>query len=157
MKRYRIAKIIVALIVVKVALNLTFKIQYSENEFYEISDFKINESNYVESGKVLFGRNVKGKIEAIIYPDKFIENGVESEVDYVYMRFYPEWFNNKINPRITTLEEKMVEDLLTTTKNIHEENFRSYMHLNDYPIIRKDFVPIVIKKRDVKEKITYSL
>lgn len=159
MKRIRIAKAIVVLIVLKVVLDLTFKIQYSKNEYFEISEFQLSDSTYVESGKILFGKNVKGNIEAIIYPDKFIQNGMEDEVEYVYMRFYPEWFKTKLKPRITKIEEKVVEELLSTTRNIHEDNFRSYMHFNNYPIIKKDFVPIVVKKNDMKEKVsfTYSL
>lgn len=149
---------LLSLFVIKVLLNRTFKIQYSEKECYEISDFKLNESSYIESGKILFGKNIKGKIEAIIYPDKFLKNGIENEVEYVYMRFYPEWYENKIVPLITKTDE-ISKELLSSAKIIHKENFRNYMHINDYPLIKKDFVPIVIKKKDIKEKerFTYDL
>ena len=159
MKRKKILIVLISLFVVKVLLNLTFKIQYSEKEYYEITDFKLSESTHIKSGKILFGRNVKGKIEAIIYPDKFFKDSIEFNIDYVYMRFYPEWYNKNIEPLITKTEKKLTKELLTSTKVIHKENFKNYMHINDYPLIKKDFVPIVIKKKDMKEKerFTYDL
>jgi hypothetical protein len=159
MKRKKILIVLFSLFVIKVLLNLTFKIQYSEDEFYEISNFRLNESTHIVSGKILFGKNVKGKIEAIIYPDKFLQNGIENEVEYIYMRFYPDWYTKQIEPLLTKTGKKINKELLASTKIIHKENFRNYMHLNDYPLIKKDFVPIVIKKTDIKEKerLSYDL
>jgi hypothetical protein len=140
-------------------LDLTFKISYSEKDFYKISELKLSDSILIKTGKIFFGKNVKGKIEAIIFPDTYLVCGKEKEIDYVYIRFYPDWCNEYLIPAISKPEGYLDEDLLSEAKNIHEENFKSYMHLNEYPIVREDYVPIVIKNKDSdqKERISYSL
>ncbi len=42
-------------------LDLTFKISYSEKDFYKISELKLSDSILIKTGKIFFGKNVKGK------------------------------------------------------------------------------------------------
>lgn len=151
-------KIIIGLLVfisILGILDLTLKIQYTEDGFYEISNLKLSDSILVESGQIFIGKNIQGEIEAVIFPTKYLENGKEENVEYIYMRFYPEWFNLNMNSIISDTG-RTVSASLNEVKIIREENFRNYMHINKYPIVRKDYVPIVIKKKDITEKKIFA-
>ncbi|WP_282037793.1 hypothetical protein [Saccharicrinis aurantiacus] len=138
-----------------VLLDLTLKIKYHENDFYEISNLKLSDSIMVESGQIFIGKNIQGEIEAVIFPTKYLENGKEESVEYVYMRFYPEWFNLHLSSIISDTG-KTISPSLNDVKNIHEENFRNYMHINRYPVVKTDYVPIVIKKKNCIEKQIFA-
>ncbi|MDC0584204.1 hypothetical protein OAO55_00560 [Bacteroidales bacterium] len=147
--------VLLAIIGFKLILNLTFKIQYSPREYYDISGFSLNDSTQIEVGKVLFGKNIKGEIEAIVYPDNFIRNGKNMDIEYVYMRFYPDWFSENLKPYIKKSQDRVTEDLMMDTRYIHDENFRNFMHINEYPLVKKDYLPVVIKWKgnDKKERL----
>ncbi len=132
---------LLAVILILGILDLTWKIRYSEEEYFQLTNLELNDSIKIKSGQAFIGKNILGEIEAIVFPD-------QEEVEYVYMRFYPEWFNENLNTVISKAKEKPDKDLLSEVKRIHELNFKSYMHINDYPIIKKDFVPFAIKTRN---------
>jgi hypothetical protein len=158
-KRTRFLYLVISLLVIIVVLNLTFKIHYSKDDNYMITNLKLNDTIEVQVGQIFLGHNVKGTIEAVIFPEKYIENGLEIETDYVYMRFHPDWFIENIKPKIRKTRDNQGDNLFSDVRKIHEDNFRSYMHINKYPLIRKDFIPIVIKKKNDsgKERFSYDI
>jgi hypothetical protein len=158
-KRTRFLYLVISLLVIIVVLNLTFKIHYYKDDNYMITNLKLNDTIEVQVGQIFLGQNVKGTIEAVIFPEKYIENGLEIETDYVYMRFPPDWFIENIKPKIRKTRVNQGDNLLSDVRKVHEDNFRSYMHINKYPLIRKDYIPIVIKKKNDpgKERFSYDI
>lgn len=153
MKTNKILGIIIVLIIVKFGLDLAFKIKYHQNAINEINNFIINDSLIVPKGKFIVGKNIKGQLEAIILPDSILKLNDSSTIEYIYLRFYPEWFQNNIKPRLGQKVTSQTEELIKHSKNIHNDNFEDYMHINEYPLIRKDFLPYVIKIKESNKKI----
>lgn len=155
-KRTKFLYLVISVLVIIVVLNLTFKIHYSKDDTYMITNLKLNDTIDVQVGQIFLGHNVKGTIEAVIFPEKYIENGLEIETDYIYMRFPPDWFIENIKPKINKISDNEVDKLFSEVRKVHEDNFRSYMHINKYPLIREDFIPIVIKKKNNPDKERFS-
>jgi len=80
-----------------------------------------------------------------------------STIEYVYLRFYPEWFERNIKPFITKKDFSYSREIVLIGRALHDSNFRNYMHINDYPIVRKNYVPCVIKIKESGEKIRMVL
>jgi hypothetical protein len=158
-KTMRIKKgiiILVALLATKILLDLGFKIRYSNDNIYDISDFNINDSIYVESGSIYFGKNIRGNIEAIIFPSRVSISNHSADIDYIYFRLFPDWYQTELQPLISKANTESHEMLLSKAKEIHENNFRSYMHFNNYPIVRKDYIPFIIKLKEQEDKVRYT-
>lgn len=152
----RILILIAIFFIGKFLLDITFKIRYSRNEIFEINNLKISDSLTITHGKILLGKNIKGKLEAIILPDNLKLND-SSTVEYVYLRFFPEWYNNNIKPYIGNKIEKDTWELHFIGEALHNSNFSNYMHINSYPIVRKDYVPYVLKIKESAEKIRLQI
>lgn len=153
MKNIKRLLILIAIFFIgKFLLDITFKIRYSSNEIFEINNFKISDTLNVTHGKILLGKNIKGKLEAIIIPDNLKLND-STTVEYVYLRFYPDWYSINIKPFLGSRIEKNGRELYFIGEALHKSNFSNYMHINSYPIVRKDYVPYVLKIKESGDKI----
>lgn len=147
----KIRKIHILIIAILLAINIlakiAFKIHYSKAEIYNIQDFMVDSSKIIENGVIVIGKNIKGKLEASIFPDNgIVKNGTSYlEVDYIYLRFYPEWFESHIKPALTESSDQDYKVLVQNAKKIHDRHFKNFMHINDFPIIKEDYTPIIIK------------
>lgn len=151
--------ILIILIAGKMLIDLLFKIKYNEKEIYEITKFALNDSIKINKGKIVVGRNIKGRLEAFIFPDSTLKLNDTSTVEYVYLRFYPEWFEKNVKPFIARKKFVYSSEIVLIGKALHDSNFRNYMHINDYPIVRKNYVPYVfkIKESGVKIRMVFKL
>jgi len=159
MKFKKVIIILIILIAGKMLIDLLFKIKYNEKEIYEIKKFALNDSIKINKGKIIVGRNIKGSLEAFIFPDSTLKFNDTSTVEYVYLRFYPEWFEKNVKPFIERKKFVYSSEIVLIGKALHDSNFRNYMHFNDYPIVRKDYVPYVfkIKESGVKIRMMFKL
>jgi hypothetical protein len=152
-----IKKVLLALLLIvsiKVVLNFSLKIDYSEENVHEISHFQLNDSILVESGTAFIGENFRGEIEAVLFPDRLIENGQEVAVTSIYIRFYPSWFRENLLPVLSKSEAEPV--LFEQVQTIHDKYFGRYSHFNHYPIISKKNVPFVMNRKDGSVQKSYA-
>lgn len=152
-------KIIIILIVFiagKFFVDFLFKIKFNEKEIYEIREFALNDSIKVIKGKIIVGKNIKGRLEAIVFPDSILKINDTTTVGYIYLRFYPKWFDENIKPFVKNKKYPHTRELLLIGKALHDSNFTNYMHFNDYPIVRNDYVPYVLNIKETGEKIRLS-
>lgn len=156
----KIKRVIIILIVViggKLLVDLLFKIKYYESEIYEIKSFTLDDSTVINKGKIIVGKNIKGRLEAFIFPDDVLKLNDTSTLEYVYLRFYPEWFEKNIKPFVEKKKFTYSNEIVLIGKALHDSNFRSYMHINDYPIVRKDYLPYVYKIKETGVKIRKTI
>lgn len=154
MKTKKIILGLIALVAITLLLNLAFKINYSEKEFYEFSDLKLSNSISVKSGKIFIGKNIQGEIEAVIFPEQYLDKGIKKDIEYIYLRFHPNWFKDNLTNVIIKPTVKPDKDLFKNAKKIHSENFKHFSHINSYPITQKGNLSMIIKMKDSTEKET---
>lgn len=139
------------------AVNITFKVNYANNDVAIVDSLKINDSITIPKAYIVLGRNYKGFIEATILPaheHRYHDKGI---VEYYYLRFHPEWFKTHIASRITSYLEnrdKFAFDLVEKAKVAHEANFNYCCHFNDYPIVNEGVLFARISLLGVADKIT---
>lgn len=139
------------------AVNITFKVNYANNDVAIVDSLKINDSITIPKAYIVLGRNYKGFIEATILPDKEFRYHDKGIVEYYYLRFHPAWFNKHITPRITSYLEnrdKLAFDLVEKAKVAHKDNFSYCCHFNDYPIVNEGVLFTRISLFGVADKIT---
>jgi len=113
-----------------------FKLQHSEEDIYQLKNFRFNDTTFVDDAVVFTGRNVFGVQEAIVFP------GPDSKTDFtdmfIYVRFSPEWFDANLKPRLKTGNldfYRKNKSELARAKRIHERNINKFSHVNDFPTI----------------------
>jgi len=146
--------ILVILILGKVLIDRIFKIRYSIKNTFEITNFQVNDSIFIEKGSIVVGKNVKGYLEASIFPNN-LKLSDNSTIEYVYFRFNNDWYNKNIIPHLSKLNVKNINELYLYGKALHKTNFSNYMHFNDYPLVREDYFPVVLKVKETGEKIRF--
>lgn len=146
MKTKKILLTLLLILTIKIVLYFSLKIDYSEENIYEISHFQVNDTILIESGVVFLGENLRGEIEAVLFPDRLTKNGQIEQVASVYIRFYPSWFRENMLPSLSKTEDTSA--LFEQVQSIHDKYFGRYSHFNHYPIINKDEVPFVMNRKD---------
>jgi hypothetical protein len=148
MKIRKLFVILGGLLSLYILLNLFVKINYSNDEYYLLGEYQVNDSILFQGGKVFIGENYKGKIEAIILPEQVIVGNRKKSVEYVYMRFFPRWFEEHLEPNLKKIDDPKAKIYAKGLKRIHEGNFQNYMHFGKYPVVKYDYVPMVIHGTD---------
>jgi hypothetical protein len=157
MKTKKIIILLIILLAGKILLDLTFKIKYTDSQLYEIKDFAINDSIKIDKGIILVGTNIKGSLEAFIFPNNCLMINQTSTVEYVYLRFYPEWFTKNLSSHIEKRLFTNADELVLIGQALHESNFKRYMHFGNYPIIKNDFIRCDFKIKESGEKMRMEI
>jgi hypothetical protein len=152
--------ILIAGLLVYYSTNRIFKVNYSENDVVLVDSLRINDSTKTGKAYVVLGKNYKGVIEATLFPSeeqRYKESGV---VEYYYLRFAPDWYEQNISPQIKTKldnGERLSSDLIKKAKNVHEDNFQYCCHVNDYPIVNEGQLFARVSLVGVADKVTMLL
>ena len=152
MRIRKIILIIIAIVLWKLLIDYAVKISYDKDDIYEIHNFKVNEQLLVDRGKIIVGKNSFGELEASIIPDNELKYLHGSTVEYIYLRFHADWYNQKIKPFTGSRIYMKADSLLAVGEEIHQVNFKKYMHFGDYPIVKKDYLPYIVMTKETGEE-----
>lgn len=119
----------------------TSKITHKSSHTYVVEDLNILDQTFVEKGVMAVGKNLLGPIEAIIYP-------IDSDMEYIYLRFDPISYYREIKPHIT----EHVQMDMERVKNIHKTNFHDISHIGDNPLVIPDLLVGQIKREGSSKK-----
>ena len=153
-------KILIVLIIIvigKLSIDLLFKVKYSYKQVYFLTEFKLNDTIKVNRGKIILGKNIKGFIEATIYPETVSKLNDSLSIDYLYLRFNPDWFEANLKPFIKGQVTADRREYVNLGKAMHDTYFRSWMHINDYPIISKKQMLLIVKIKETGIKIRHNI
>jgi len=150
--------ILAVLITVKIGADLLFKVHYSIEDVYHVNHLKISQNLTIDKGIMVVGHNVKGKIEASIFPDQTSEHkkNPENRMDYIYIRFGPDFFDREIAKHLETIPEEHDVQLFDLAKKNHRTHFRRFAHINNYPVLKKGRAPMYLMKYETGKMITKS-
>ncbi|GEM_PF-6101819 len=153
-------KILIALIIIvlgKLSIDLLFKIKYSYKQIYILKEFKLNDTIKINKGKIVLGKNIKGFLEATIYPETNSKLNDSSTINYIYLRFNPKWFEEYIKPLIENQVTNDRREYVNLGKAMHATYFSTYMHINDYPIISNEHMLYIVKIKESGTKIRRNI
>lgn len=155
MIRKRHLIILAILVSIKILADILFKVHYSNDDIYRFNHLIINENTVIEKGTIICGHNIKGMLEASVFPEPGIAkiDSPERKIEFAYLRFGPDHFKANIAPHLEKRTDKNSEDLLDRAKTNHRRYFRRFAHINDYPLIRENQTPKVIQYRDPDQLI----
>jgi hypothetical protein len=153
MRMRRIVIIFIVLIAGKLLIDFLFKIKFSRQEIYEIKEFVLNDSLKVKCGKLVVGKNIKGRLEAILLPINDLKVNESLAVEYIYLRFPPEWFDKNIKPLVVSKTFGQTRELIYLGEALHKSNFHNYSHINDYPLMHRGYMFYFVKIRETGQKI----
>lgn len=158
MKRSKIFLFIGLFVVGYLLVDRVFKINYNQSNIVEIENIQINEDIHIPSGTIALGKTYKGFIEGVVFPDKPYEFQDKGQVEYWYIRFSPNWYEENIEPQITKQVKwglKTTKELVKQARQVHRENFHYFMHTNDFPIVREDLIAGKIKMVGIMNKFSF--
>jgi len=155
MLRKRHLVILAILVSAKILADLLFKVHYRKEDIYAFNHLALDRNTVIENGIIVCGHNIKGKIEASVFPaDSNGEVGISrKKIEYAYLRFNPDHFKQVIAPTLEKTEISNASALKKKARINHRNHFRRFAHLNDYPLIRENHTPYVIQYRDPDQLI----
>jgi hypothetical protein len=118
-----------------------YEVEHSKTYFFSISDFELNMDSIsisLDSGYCVLGNTEKGFTEAIIIPEKSLvktpmfhfwdfDMELNNEIDNLYLRFNPEWYNKELSEFLTITSFK--ESVFNKALEIHKEKFKNWFHI----------------------------
>lgn len=153
----RILIILIIIVIGKLSIDFLFKIRYNYKQIYILKEFKLNDTVKINHGKIVLGRNIKGFLEATIYPEPNSKLNDSSTIDYLYLRFNPDWFESNIKPFIESQVTNDRREYVNLGKAMHDTYFSTWMHINDYPIISNEYIHYIIKIKESGIKIQRNI
>ena len=148
---------LIIILIIKLSIDILFKIRYSYKQIYVLKEFTLNDSVKVNSGKIVLGKNIKGFLEATIYPETTLKLNDSSTIDYIYLRFSPDWFENSIKPFMGSPVTNDSREYVNLGKAMHDTYFNTWMHINDYPIISNEYILYIVKMKESGIKIRRNI
>lgn len=134
---------VVVIVTVLLIGDRTFKLQHSKEDVYHLTNFKLNDTVWIDEAVVYVGRNYFGAQEAVILPTLY----TKEKYLYMYLRFSPEYFNGFLSKKLKKGYPPYYEPEsgeLSDVEGFHNRNIRKFAHINDFPTIAKSgFLPVV--------------